>query len=249
VLTGLFGFFALLRVAIRDELPVPPEIIVAFDGEHGGAARRAADGDYKAQRPTDAAALAPLAHLPGVQAGLDHCGIAWVEIDDAEADDVIATLVQAAGLDRTILVMSNDRDFYQLVGGRVCVLNTAMRPGARRIGAAEVAGRYRVSPAQWPDFRALTGDPADNIPGVRGVGAKTAAALLAGGLTLADLPESGRLATCRGGPAVRAAWPQVCTWRDMISLRADVPLPLKPVGEPSPPLPTPAEVVAALGLW
>ena len=87
------------------------------------------------------------------------------------------------------------------------VLNTAMRPGSRLIGPAEVTARYGITPAQYPDFRALCGDTSDNMPGVRGIGVKTAAALLSGGLKLEDLPASGRLSGSKGA-AIMAAWPQ-----------------------------------------
>lgn len=86
------------------------------------------------------------------------------------------------------------------------------------------------------------------MPGVRGVGAKTAAALLAGGLVLEDLPASGRLSGSKG-VAITAAWPQVLTWRSMIRLRKDLPLPAGPADAPTTPLPVPGEVIARLGLW
>jgi DNA polymerase I len=99
------------------------------------------------------------------------------------------------------------------------------------------------------DYRALAGDASDNIPGVRGVGAKTAAALLDGGLTLDDLPASGRLAGQKG-VAVTRAWQQVLTWRDMIRMNSRVPVPGEAItGLATTPLPRPAEVIEKLGLW
>lgn len=111
-----------------------------------------------------------------------------------------------------------------------------------------MAARYGISPDQYPDFRALSGDASDNIPGVKGVGARTAAALLAGGLTLDELPASGRLSGGKGA-AVPAAWPQVLTWRSMIRMRAGIPLPARPAGAATVPLPIPGQVIARLGLW
>jgi DNA polymerase I len=248
LLTGLFAFFALLRVAIREEIPDPPEIIVVFDGQYGGSDRKVIDPAYKAQRPTDAAALAPIQFLPDVKKGLDNRGIAWIEIDHAEADDVIAALVAASPPPRPVLLMSRDRDYYQLVTDRVRVLNTKMRAGNRHIGPAEVYARHQVTPAQWADFRALTGDPADNIPGVTGVGAKTAGTLLADGLTLDDLATSGRLDHGRG-KKVRDQYDLALKWRSMIRLDATITLPITPTGQPSHPLPTPADIVQELDLW
>lgn len=247
-LTGLFAFFALLRVAIRDDVPgASPEVVVVFDGEHGAAARKQEHQGYKASRPVDEQALLPLQFLPDVKRGLDLCGIAWVEREDAEADDVIATLA-ATTSPRPATIMSRDRDFYQLITDRVVVLNTRFRAGRRLVTPGEVYARHQVTPAQWPDFRALAGDPADEIPGVRGIGAKTAATLLAGGLSLEDLPASGRLATGRAR-LVADQLDLAMKWRDMIRLQRDLEVSWRPTGQPSPPLGKPADVVDALKLW
>jgi DNA polymerase-1 len=252
-ITTQFMFFALLRKGINDELSHWPEVLVIFDGQDGAADRKDTDPGYKATRPDGPQALQPILALPDVKAGLDTFGITWIEIDDAEADDVIATLVTAHP-GREVLIASMDQDYYQLLRdpgparSAVRVLNTAMRPGARLIGPAEVAARYGITPRQYPDFRALCGDTSDNIPGVRGVGAKTAAALLSGGLTLEDLPASGRLSGGKGA-AIRAAWPQVMTWRSVIQMRTDLPLPAAPTGAATTSLPIPGEVIARLGLW
>ncbi|GGO20325.1 hypothetical protein GCM10010116_40740 [Microbispora rosea subsp. aerata] len=246
-LTGVFGFFALLRVAIRDELPHPPEVVVVFDGEHGSASRKNADSAYKANRPAGVAGLKPILALPDIKRGLDAYGIDWLEIDDAEADDVIATLVHR-NPGRPQLIMSGDRDFYQLLDDDVHVLNTAMRPGTRHIGPAHVIERYGVTPAQWPCFRALCGDPSDNIPGVHGIGPATAARILADGLALEDLPSSGRLNGAKGA-RIRNAFDQVLAWRALIRTRTDLIVPYQPKGTPSPQLPKPAEIVEKLELW
>ncbi|MBO2453377.1 flap endonuclease [Actinomadura barringtoniae] len=247
-LTGVFGFFAILRAAVRDELGAAPEVVVVFDGRNGSAARRAADPDYKANRPDDEEARRPLLALPDVKQGLELYGLDWIEIDDAEADDVIATLVHAAaGRDR--LIMSMDKDFYQFLDlPGVRVLNTARRPGERVIGPEQVRARHGVDPAQWVCFRALSGDPSDNIPGVMGIGPKTAAKLLAGGLSVHDLPASGRLTGAKGR-RVQEDFEQLLAWRALIEARIDVPLPRVLTGLPSPTLPSPAEIIDKLDLW
>lgn len=250
-LTAEFGFFALLRVAIRDELPEPPEVLVVFDGEHGAAERKGSDADYKANRVIDEAALKPLRAIPHVQRALTAYGIGWIEIDTAEADDVIATLVTTARRqvpERHVRIMSGDRDFYQLVDDQVRALNTVMKRGRRHIGPAEVVERYGVTPDQWPDFCALKGDPADNIPGVKGIGEGTAAKLLAGGLHLDQLPTSGRLTGAKK-TKVTDTWDQVLAWRELIRMRTDLELPHHPTGQPTRELPKPADVIEKLGLW
>ena len=253
-LTTEFMFFALLRKGINEELPGWPEVVVVFDGQDGSAQRKETDAGYKANRPAGDEALKPIRALPSVKAGLDLFAITWVEITDAEADDVIATLA-ASCPERDVLIASVDQDYYQLLRdagpghGPVRVLNTARRAGSRLAGPAEVRERHGVTPAQFPDYRALAGDESDNIPGVRGIGAKTAAALLDGGLTLDDLPASGRLAG-RKGAAITDVWQQVLTWRDMIRMNSQVPVPAEAVtGLATTPLPRPAEVIEKLGLW
>ncbi len=252
-ITTQFMFFALLRKGINDELGQWPEVMVIFDSQDGAASRKDTDPGYKTTRPENPDALRPILALPDVKTGLDIFGITWIEIGDAEADDVIATLVTAHP-GREVLIASMDQDYYQLLrdpgpaSPGVRVLNTAMRPGARLIGPAEVTARYGITPRQYPDFRALCGDTSDNIPGVRGVGAKTAATLLAGGLKLEDLPASGRLSGGKGA-AIRAAWPQVMIWRSMIQMRTGLPLPAAPAGAATTPLPIPGQAIAQLGLW
>jgi DNA polymerase-1 len=250
-LTAEFGFFALLRVAIREEMPQPPEVLVVFDGEHGTAERKDSDADYKANRVLDDGAYKALRAIPHVQQALTDYGIGWIEIDTAEADDVIATLVATTRErepERQVWIMSGDRDFYQLVNEQVRALNTVMKRGRRHIGPAEVLDRYGVTPDQWHDFCALKGDPADNIPGVKGIGAGTAAKLLADGLGLDQLLSSGRLTGPRKA-TVTNVWPQVLAWRDLIRMRTDLDLPHQPTSHPTRELPKPADVIEKLGLW
>jgi DNA polymerase-1 len=252
-LTTQFMFFALLRKGINEELPGWPEVIVVFDGQDGSARRKEDDNRYKANRSGDGEALKPIRALPDVKVGLELFGIAWAEVSDAEADDVIATLA-AACPSRDVLISSVDQDYYQLVRdagpgyGAVRILNTARRPGSRLIGPSEVQAMHRVTPAQFADYRALAGDPSDNIPGVRGVGAKTAAALLKGGLRLEDLPGSGRLVGQKGA-RIAEAWAQVVTWRSMIRMNEQVLVPAVVTGRATLPLPRPADVIEKLGLW
>ncbi len=260
-LTGLFAFFALLRIAVRDNFTnlgvTAPEVVVVFDGQFGSRDRQEADAGYKAQRPTDEQALSPILFLADVQRGLTACGLPWVELENHEADDVIASLTHNATRgntttrelpDRPVVIMSADHDFYQLVTPQVLVLHPASRPARRWIDPAAVHTHHGVDPVQWPDFRALTGDPADNIPGVKGIGGKTAAALLADGMTLDKLPDSGRLTSPRAR-AVTTQFAEALTWRDMIRVRTDIEVPLNLTGTSSALLPTPAAVLERIDAW
>jgi DNA polymerase I len=237
--TGVFGFFALLRVAVR-ELPDPPEVVVVFDGENAWDERSAIEPSYKAHRPTDADAMAPIRSLADVIRGLDALDLVHVCVDTAEADDIIATIRSRCPL-RDVWIMSTDRDFYQLLDARTKILNTARRPGHRVIDHQEIQTRFGVTPIQWCDRTALVGDPSDGIPGIKGIGPITAARLLADGLTLEDLATSDRLS---------ASLPDLLRWKHLLQMRTDQPLPADLLTcSPSPPLPPAPAVLDKLNLW
>lgn len=242
--TAVFAFFALLRVALR-EIGEPAECVVCFDGEFGAVRRQQADGSYKGNRSD--IDKSPLLALPDVKRGLELVGVPWVEIDDREADDVIASLVELER-NRMAYVMSTDRDFFQIVSDRLHILNSAHPGGRRVVGADAVLERYGVGPVQWCDFKSLAGDPSDNIPGVRGVGAITAARLLAGGLTLDELRTSDRL-TGRVGRTIAHQWDQILAWRELIRFDSTVSVTWRTSGAASPLLPAPATVLEELELW
>ncbi|MGI5213826.1 5'-3' exonuclease [Plantactinospora sp. CA-290183] len=242
-LTGVFGFLALARKAHRLRAP-ESEMIVVFDGENAAAARTDSDPTYKANRA--AADHTPIKSLAAVKQALDAIGVRWVELGDHEGDDVIATAANvASGAGRPTVCFTGDRDMYQLLGPTTTILT----PVRAVVTASDVQDRYGVTPRQWPDYRALTGDPVDNIPGIRGIGPKTAAALLADGWHLDDLAGSTRLRNPRCGP-VQAQWRQLLGWRDLIRLRRDVPLPEGLIAnQATPPLPLPAQTLEQINLW
>ncbi len=242
-ITLVFGFFALIRAGARS-LDTPPEVIVVFDGQDGAADRRALLPRYKPPVTGDEEVFAD---LPRIQDGLNLLGIGWIENTRWEADDVIASLI-ATYPAREHLIMSTDKDFYQLLSPRVSVLNTQRRADRRRIRPAEVYDKHGVLPHQWCDYRALTGDKSDNIPGIRGIGDKTAARLLADGAHLEDLDKLDRL-TGATGHLIRHQWDQLILWRTLIQLRTDVPLPTA-IGTPQPSsLPSAPDIIGALDLW
>ena len=159
---------------------------------------------------------------------LDALRIRFVEVEGYEADDVIATLTSqavAAGMD--VLVCSGDRDTFQLVGDQVTVLYpvrgvselSRMDPGA-------VEARYGVPPALYSDLTALVGESSDNLPGVPGVGPKTAAKWLTtfGGLSalVAGIDQVGG----KVGQSLRDHLDQVLRNRRLNQLVRDLPLPV-----------------------
>ncbi|QDY75338.1 5'-3' exonuclease [Streptomyces qinzhouensis] len=243
--TGVFGFAALLRKA-QAQHATGFEVFTVFDAENGSQTRLEQDPAYKGQRPAPDPGL--MDSLPLVKAALDHAGVRWIEQDGCEADDVIATLTtRARAAGRPVDIMSADKDYIQLLcGGEAAVrlLNTGLGLDRRYTIAEHIYPRYGVHPAQWADYRALTGDPADNIAGLRGVGPKTAARLLADGRHLGAIP----VAELR--PAWTTGWPAVLRWREMIRLDTKTDLPDELLaGLPTPPLPKAPDVLEAMNLW
>ncbi|MGX1887628.1 5'-3' exonuclease [Streptomyces sp. NPDC055287] len=241
--TGVFGFTALLRKA-QAQHATGFEIFVVFDAEDGSQTRAGQDSDYKAQRPAPEPGL--IESLPLIKNALDHSGVRWIEQDGCEADDVIATLATRARDDgRAVDIMTTDKDYIQLLGDpSVRLLNTGLAQDRRYTPGEQILPRYGVLAEQWPDFRALTGDPADNIVGIRGIGPKTAARLLTDGRRLENIPAD------ELRPAWTEQWPQVLRWREMIKLDTKTDLPDNVLTTlPSAPLPKAADVLKALDLW
>ena len=171
----------------------PRAVLVAWDTLTVPTYRHTALPAYQSGRQFDKELLDQLDLAPQLVAAM---GFAPAKVEGYEADDFLAAGV-AAEEERggSALVASGDRDTFQLVSERTTVLQPQVGGGAlARVGPAEVRERYGVEPAQVPDFIALRGDPSDKIPGARGVGAKTAAALLAQYGSLEAALEQGRFA-------------------------------------------------------
>ncbi len=169
---AVLGFIKTLQHAWK--LWRPTHGLVAFDG--GEDKRKTAIlPDYKAQRPKMPDDLR--SQLPEIEAYLEALNFPFIRMDSREADDIMASasaLAQASNAET--LLMSSDKDIFQLVSEKTFVLlpSKAEKP----MGAEEVRQKLGVFPEQVPDFLALVGDASDNIPGVKGVGAKTAAGWL-----------------------------------------------------------------------
>ena len=136
--------------------------------------------EYKATRTSMPDDLAR--QIPYVRRLFDALRVPVLEVPGFEADDVLATLVeQALAIDRDleIVLVTGDKDMLQLVGPRVRVLSVLGRTGERIVyDEAKVRERWGVEPGQIVDVLALMGDAIDNIPGVKGVGEKTAVRLV-----------------------------------------------------------------------
>jgi DNA polymerase I len=219
---AVYGFAQMLRKVIREERP--DAVVVAFDPPGGSTFRRALYPAYKATRDAQPEDLTM--QLPVVRELVDAWGIPALEMEGYEADDVIATLVRRAPEDLEVVIVSTDKDLMQLVGERVRLLDTMKD---RRIGPEEVEARFGVPPDRLLDLRALVGDPSDNIPGVKGIGEKGAAKLLAEWGDLERLlAHAERVPAKRAREALLAHAEAARLSKRLATLRDDVPLALDP---------------------
>lgn len=219
------GFAATLLRMIGDL--APSHLVCAFD--HAMTSfRNEAWPEYKAGRTEAPADLEPQFEI--CEEIAHALGLPVLTTPDFEADDVIATAAEAAlaaGADA--VVMTTDKDLAQLVreDGRVTLLDFAK---GQAFDADGVRARFGVSPAQIPDYLALVGDAVDNLPGVPGIGPKTAAALLAafGGLDAIPLEaDAWRALRLRGADTLAARFAtsreQALRVRELATVRRDAP--------------------------
>jgi DNA polymerase I len=183
---AVYGFERMLNRVLNMERPT--HVAACFDAGIPPE-RFEAMPTYKAQRPEMPADLAP--QFDSVRRVLDAYGIRAIQVKGEEADDCIATLSTRASKDgiRTAIV-SGDLDLLQLVDERTTVVVT--RRGISdliRYDPEAVRERFGLDPGQLPDYRGLKGDPSDNLPGVPGIGEKTATKLIAQYGTLDALLE------------------------------------------------------------
>ena len=145
------------------------------------------------------------------------------------------------------MIVSADRDFFQLIEDHVVIANTMRTSGQQIVDGDEVRRRFGVEPWQWCDYMALVGDTSDNIPGVRGIGPKRAAAALAGGHTLESL--NGVVNQAWWGRYVNGGVPEALKARELIRFVPDVQTSIQVTGQESQPLPLAADLLRTIGVW
>jgi DNA polymerase-1 len=218
---AVYGFTAMLINVLRDEKPT--HVAVAFDRSEPTfrheqyveykATRRETPSDFKSQ-------------LSLIFEVLDALGIHWLSSAGFEADDVIATLATKAVADgMRVLIVTGDRDAFQLVNDDITVLY--LRRGVSDMGRftpEAVIEKYGLTPAQYPDFAALRGDPSDNLPSIPGVGEKTATKWIADYGSLGALVDNVDQVKGRAGDNLREHLDSVLRNRRLTELARDVPI-------------------------
>ncbi|MFH8371302.1 DNA polymerase I [Streptomyces sp. NPDC018031] len=224
---AIYGFASMLANTLRDEQPT--HLAVAFDVSRK-TWRSDQFAEYKANRSTTPDEFKGQVGLIGEL--LDSMNVRRFAVEGYEADDVIATLAtqaEAAGFD--VLIVTGDRDSFQLVSDHVTVLYpTKGVSELTRFTPAKVQEKYGLSPQQYPDFAALRGDPSDNLPGIPGVGEKTATKWINQFGSFAELVERVDEVKGKVGEKLREHLESVKLNRQLTELVRDVALPVGPEG-------------------
>ncbi|MGI8714254.1 MAG: DNA polymerase I [Solirubrobacteraceae bacterium] len=173
---AIFGFASMLVKILTDY--GPKATVVVWDA--GSSGRKEVYAEYKAQRSSRPDLLKE--QWPHLEPLVDAFGYRNLKVDGYEADDVIASLAELAKTQDPpieVMVVTGDRDAYQLVDDQVSIMTTSRGITDTRVYDRDgVIDRYGIPPELVPDFIGLKGDTSDNIPGVPGIGDKTAADLL-----------------------------------------------------------------------
>ncbi|MFD4610190.1 DNA polymerase I [Streptomyces sp. NPDC058440] len=219
---AIYGFASMLANTLRDEEPT--HFAVAFDVSRK-TWRSAEFTEYKANRSKTPDEFKGQVELIGEL--LDAMNASRFAVEGFEADDVIATLAtQAEAEGFEVLIVTGDRDSFQLVSDHTTVLYpTKGVSELTRFTPEKVVEKYGLTPAQYPDFAALRGDPSDNLPGIPGVGEKTAAKWINQFGSFAELVERVEEVKGKAGQNLRDHLESVKLNRRLTELERSVELP------------------------
>ena len=217
---AVYGFTAMLINVLRDEKPT--RVAVAFDRSEP-TFRHEKYVEYKAGRTKAPDEFRSQISL--IFEVLDALGIRHLSVIGFEADDIIATLAtQAEQQGDEVLIVTGDRDTFQLVSDKVTVLyNSRGVSDMRRYDPAGLLEKYGLTPAQYPDFAALRGDPSDNLPSIPGVGEKTATKWITEFGSLENLVNRVGEVKGKAGDALREHLGSVLNNRELTTLVRDLP--------------------------
>jgi DNA polymerase-1 len=219
--SAVFGFFRNLKAAFDHYNPA--FFAAAFDSI-GPTFRHELYSDYKATRQKTPEDLH--AQIPVIEEILIALGIPVIRRNGFEADDIIATLASRCEAEgRRCRILTGDKDLMQLVSANVDILRPDKAGGWEALGAEGVKAEWGVPPAKMLDLLSLTGDSADNVPGVSGIGPKTALKLLETYGSLEGVYEHAEEITGAVGEKIRAGRESAFSSRALIVLKDDVVLP------------------------
>ncbi|MEP7360854.1 MAG: 5'-3' exonuclease H3TH domain-containing protein, partial [Chloroflexota bacterium] len=224
LVNAVFGFWSIVLRGFQD---VKPDYVIACFDLAGPTFRHEQFADYKATRREMPDDLRD--QFPVVREIIEAFGIPIYQLQGFEADDLIAALVkQAEARDVQTTIVSGDLDLLQLVSERTTLMTT--RGGVQQTtfyDPAQVMERYGLRPAQMIDFKALKGDTTDNIPGIAGVGEKTAAKLVIDWGSVDGIYENiDKVMPEKLRAKLADNRVDVYRWRDLVTVRPDIPVEL-----------------------
>jgi len=226
-INAIYGYAKALRKMLADLKPDRAAVI----WDDGLPARRVSlQPDYKQNRTAMPDDLRP--QEDWLQANISLFGPASISCPDTEADDLIASYALAAAREGAeVVIATNDKDILQLASPSIRIYSTsktdAGSAGFVLLGVDEVQKKWGVEPARIGDVLALTGDTSDNIPGVPGIGEKTAVSLVTQYGSIASiLADTSVIANEKLRAKIDAAQQQIRDNREMVRLDDDLPLPL-----------------------
>lgn len=211
----------------------PDEVVHIYDHDWRPVERTDIYPDYKANRPPDPEGLPEQFLL--LRKALDLTGMLQAETPDWEAEDTIGAFCLDAGADDRIEMVSGDRDLIQLVRDPVVRLLFTVRGVSEllELDEAAVLQKYGVPASRYAEFAILRGDPSDGLPGVRGVGEKTARALIQAYGSLEELLDDAerdapKVGPLKGKPALRARLREsrdyLASMQRLVPVNADAPI-------------------------
>ena len=223
--SAIFGFVNSLLKIIRDEQP--DYIAVVLDTKKP-TFRHEKYAEYKSTRakmPDDL-----VTQIPKIRQAIEAFRIPIIELDGFEADDIIGTFaLKAAKQGCQVWCVTGDKDFFQLVGDNVGILYPGKKAGTyNKMGPEEVKEKFGVYPERVIDKLALMGDSSDNIPGVPGIGPKTADSLLTQFDTLEDVLKSYEQITAKGvREKIANNMESARLSKELVTIHLEVPLPFE----------------------
>jgi DNA polymerase-1 len=226
--SAVWGVATFLQRLLDEQDPVH----IAWVHDAGSSFRTGVYPDYKAtrQKLDDELQEDFDASVVRIRELLEALGVPLVVVDGYEADDVIGTLAaQAVEWGMSVVIVSGDKDFYQLIGPQVSLLNPGRRGPAsveaQWVTEENATERLGVTPERVVDYLALVGDSSDNVPGVRGVGDKTARVLIdAYGDLDAILAHAAEVTSKKTREALERSGDAARLSRELVTIRRDVPL-------------------------
>jgi DNA polymerase I len=218
---AIYGVVNMLRRLLADY--APQNMAVVFDAK-GRTFRDDIYPEYKAHRPPMPDELA--SQIESIHAMVRALGLPLLQVEGVEADDVIGTLARAAAAEgRDTLISTGDKDIAQLVDGHVRIVDTMKEAVYDRDG---VVARFGVPPERIVDYLALVGDTSDNVPGVPGVGPKTAVKWITQYGSLDEVVAHAGEVPGKVGEALRGALDHLPLARRLVTIKCDVPLDVAP---------------------